>query len=257
MTKYGSADSDDQEWGDSVAWKRAESSSKIKKSGFASRIFTITVGVEKVVFAAHEAYLSQSPVFKKMCNGKFEESQTLQINLPDDDPTVIKVVLQYLYAGDFSDIDVTDPKNNAMEIVANTTGDAQWYEMIEVLPDIYITADKYAIQDLKTVVIDKITSCIDIGAQPYSFLIMAKKVYTAIPDSDTEFRSYFRGSAYDLLVLTEGRDKMRSDVRVCFDECIYGGGTMATDIADVLCVFYKKYSNSDENSSWETLVDLD
>ena len=192
-----------------------------------------------------------------MCNGKFEENQTLHINLPDDDSTVIKVVLQYLYTGDFSDIDTTEATDNAMEVVANTTGDVQWSEIIDVLPEIYITAEKYALEDLKTVVIDKITSCIDVKTQPYSFLTMAKKVYAAMPDTDTKYRSFFRGSAYDLLALTRGRDKMRTDVRSCFDDCIYGGGALATDTADVLCVYYKNNSNSDQRTGRQSLVTLD
>ncbi|KAL8965075.1 MAG: hypothetical protein Q9183_004044, partial [Haloplaca sp. 2 TL-2023] len=121
-----------------------------------------------------------------------------------------------------------------MEVVANTTGDVQWSEMVEVLPDIYITAEKYAIQDLKTVVLNKITSCIDVKKQPYNFLTLAKKVYAAIPDTDMRYRAFFRGTAYDLLHYFGSRRGLRADVRLCLDECIYGGGALAMDIANVL-----------------------
>lgn len=71
--------------------------------GFDSPVFTIIVGPEKTRFNAHTAYLSQSPVLDRMCNGNFKESHDFHINLPFDDPPVIHAMLQYLYSGKFLD----------------------------------------------------------------------------------------------------------------------------------------------------------
>ncbi|KAL8954952.1 MAG: hypothetical protein Q9183_006853 [Haloplaca sp. 2 TL-2023] len=191
-----------------IAWECGDFAAKINKSGFASRIFTISVGPQEVPLAVHEADLSQSPVFEKMCNGDFEENQTQLVKLPEDDPIVMKIILH------------------------------QWFEMIEVLQDLYTTAEKYDLQDLKVVVIEKLLASIDVQTQACSFLTMAQKIYAAVPDTDTRYRGFFRGLAYDLLAFAGGQDKMATDVRSCFDECIYGGGAMAIDLAEVLYTFY-------------------
>lgn len=70
-------------------------------SALTSPIITICVGAEQRLFAGHEHILSRSPYFQAACKGQFLESQARRIDLPDEQPEILSVVLEYLYKGDY------------------------------------------------------------------------------------------------------------------------------------------------------------
>ncbi|KAL8673213.1 MAG: hypothetical protein Q9168_002365 [Polycauliona sp. 1 TL-2023] len=73
--------------------------SMTRSNGFDSQIFTVIVGLHGKAFTAHAAFLSKSPVFDKMCSGRFQEGQTFEIKLPEDEPRAIAALIEYLYSG--------------------------------------------------------------------------------------------------------------------------------------------------------------
>jgi hypothetical protein len=66
-------------------------------STLTSRIVTFTIGKEGRLFAAHEDVLALSPFFTTACRGQIRESQSMRIDLPDEEPEVFSCVLEYLY----------------------------------------------------------------------------------------------------------------------------------------------------------------
>ena len=102
-------------------------------SGFDSQIFTLTVGPEEKVYTAHATYLCQSPVLEKMCHGQFQESQTFEIRLPEDEPQAIRALILYLYTGRFLDYGTRESGNGSAGAAAQ-------------LAELYATADKYQLQ---------------------------------------------------------------------------------------------------------------
>ena len=145
-----------------------------------------------------------------MCHGQFEESRTFTIRLPDDKPDVIKAVMQYLYSGDFRDPSSAEPYGKTA------------YELAEI----YCSAEKYQLQGLRALIIMKLGGVIDVIKRPIEFMSTAKVVYDCIPDSDMDFRAFFKNSATKSLLPTVTSKEIRQE----FDAHLADGGTMAVDM---------------------------
>ncbi len=149
-----------------------------------------------------------------MCHGQFEESRTFTIRLPDDKPDVIKAVIQYLYSGDFRDPSSAEPCRKTA------------YDLAEI----YGSAGKYQLQGLQTLIIKKLGGVIDVVKRPIEFMSTAKVVYDCIPDSDMEFRAFFKNSATKSLLPSI----MAKAIRQEFDAHLADGGTMAVDMVTAI-----------------------
>lgn len=170
-----------------------------------------------------------------MCHANFSESQTSQIALPEDDPKVIRAIIHYLYAGDIWSLETTesctDLEENADEDVEAGSG---WAAVTGVLADVYVTAEKYQLHDLKVLVIEKLRMAMDANARPINFLRTAQRIYAGILASDDVYRDFFREEAAAL----DKPNNMDEGPRRVFDECIAGGGILALDIVAALCSYY-------------------
>ncbi|KAI8633281.1 hypothetical protein F5Y19DRAFT_417325 [Xylariaceae sp. FL1651] len=64
----------------------------------------MTVTCKGCEFKVHRAIVcTQSPFFDKAISNGFKESMTRVIDLPDDDPDIFKLFLQFLYTGNYDD----------------------------------------------------------------------------------------------------------------------------------------------------------
>ncbi|KAL9595000.1 MAG: hypothetical protein Q9179_005159, partial [Wetmoreana sp. 5 TL-2023] len=226
--------------GGTVAWQRDGVAPLIDGIGFDSEIFTLTVGPEAKIMKVHAAYLCQSPVLERMCNARFKESQTKQIALPDDDPKVVTAIIQYLYGGDFCNIGTDNlirgtfgaasvARGTLDEPAGNAAGTV--IEAADELAEVYVTVEKYQLQDLKVLLVKKFESITDVKSRPNSFLYAARKVYAGIPDSEDAYRTFFKNTAIQL----NNPDRMNKSVRKAFDDCMSFGGILAVDLAAALC----------------------
>ncbi|KAL8803994.1 MAG: hypothetical protein Q9200_006000 [Gallowayella weberi] len=196
-------------------------------SGFDSKIFTLIVGPEEKQFTAHASFLAQSPVFDRMCHGHFEESHTLQIRLPEDDPIVIKAIIQYLYSGSFHDFGTEEACGN--------TADAA-----NELAEIYIVAEKYGLEDLKTLILEKLDEVTDVTWNIAEFLSVSRKIYACTSDSDDRYSKFFEVAMAEMPSLL---DIVRYHLEV-FQECVSSGGKLAVDM--VTAILYRHSREFDE-----------
>ncbi|KAI4175584.1 MAG: hypothetical protein LQ343_001575 [Gyalolechia ehrenbergii] len=204
-------------------------------AGFDSAVFTITVGHEKHRFTAHATYLSQSPVLDRMCHGHFKESNDSLIDLPDDEPTVIKALIQYLYSGNFLDF-------GTMESGHGSAG------ANDQLSDIYVTAEKYQMLDLKDLVVEKLKAVTDVEDRPVEFLTTAQKIYGNVPEERPDvYREYFKKCATQL----PKPGSMSKPVYAVWLESLSYGGPLAVDLTIALANMYNEALQDLADSSTE------
>lgn len=198
-------------------------------------MFTLTVGPEAKSFTAHAAFLSQSPVFEKMCSGQFQESHTCEIKLPEDNPELIRAFIQYLYTGNFLDFGSLESGHCPKDAASQLAG-------------LYMTAEKYQIQKLKRLILCKLNSVLDPKECPLDFLCIAELMYENIPDSDRAWRTFFKKWAAHLRKPT----LMSESVRTVFDNYLHQGGAQAVDMMEAVCTHYEEMLKFVEADVWES-----
>ncbi|KAL8640340.1 MAG: hypothetical protein Q9228_002725 [Teloschistes exilis] len=152
--------------------------------------------------------------------------QTRQINLPEEDSRVVRAMIQYLYTGNFWDFGMGEVSPEE-----TTEPEDDLTQAADELAAIYIVADKYQLPDLRTLIVGKLTTHIDIQRPPIEFLQMARKTYTYMPESEDIFRTFFKETATELPKPSE----MAQNLSHIFNDCIMDGGIMAIDMFAALC----------------------
>lgn len=182
-----------------------------------SAIVTIAVGKDLRLFAAHEDVLSRSPWFAEACREQFFQSPgQRRINLPDVEPEIFSVVLEYLYKGDYAPRllhdrrrdtwtlqdahDLTFPSaspqpeadarkrsgglNELATVYHHGVGD---YVLRDTV--IYCTALRFSLPELQRLALRKqgLQSGIDVA----TILRSARFAYTNTPPSDSRLRAHY------------------------------------------------------------------
>ncbi|KAI4106438.1 MAG: hypothetical protein L6R37_002129 [Teloschistes peruensis] len=110
-------------------------------------------------------------MFAAMCQGQFKERQSSRIDLPEDNPETFELILKYPYAVNFNTYEsVSTVSDN------NTAADSR--------ADIYLIAQEFQLQDLKTLIVKKLEIFTTVKEQPIAFFSLAKRVYANTPESD-------------------------------------------------------------------------
>jgi len=176
-------------------------------STLTSPIVTITVGKEGRLFAAHEDVLSLSPFFAAACRAKFLEAQSKRIHLPDEEPEIFSCVLEYLYKGDYyprlmhnkrrnswelEDAEISSPqpdKNGGRGSVEATSYISSVGEHLLRDTVIYCAAEKYGLEELKTLALRK--QGLQSGIEVATILRSARYAYDNTPDTDSRLRAHY------------------------------------------------------------------
>ncbi|KAJ5366189.1 BTB/POZ domain protein [Penicillium brevicompactum] len=110
--------------------------SLLKRIMFSNEHSDITISCGDYHHRVHRAIISaQSEVLAAMCNANFLEGKTGQINLPDDDPEAINIMVQELYGQSYK----------------NTRPNLEDYGDDRALMNlsVYVCADKYNMHSLR------------------------------------------------------------------------------------------------------------
>lgn len=132
------------------------------------------MGPSKTAYSVHQEVLCKSPVFKALCSSGLKESQTRLIELPEDDPAAIGLLINVLEIGHYL------PCGPVSE------------EWTKLLAKLYIAADKYMVEGIKEVIINDLKSerCLP-SLTDDGFLELSEHVYRSIPELDKPFRELF------------------------------------------------------------------
>lgn len=63
---------------------------------------SLSVGRDSIRFHANENLLCQLPFFRAALKGEFKEAQEKSIKMPEDSPTAIPALIEYLYTGKYT-----------------------------------------------------------------------------------------------------------------------------------------------------------
>ncbi|TKA28385.1 hypothetical protein B0A50_03852 [Salinomyces thailandicus] len=180
-----------------------------------SAITTVSVGKDQRLFAAHEDVLARAPWFAKECRELFFASPgQRRINLPDEEPEVFSIVLEYLYKGDYYPRLMHDRK-----IQKSTLEDVEGLTMSSISPRpfnekqtggltelatiyhhgvgdyilrdtaVYCTALRFGLSELQRLALRKqgLQSGIDVA----TVLRSARFAYAYTPPSDSRLRAHY------------------------------------------------------------------
>ncbi|KAH6715823.1 hypothetical protein BKA61DRAFT_334093 [Leptodontidium sp. MPI-SDFR-AT-0119] len=116
---------------------------------------------------------SQSKVLHAACTAGFKEAYTGIIDLDDDDPAPVEVMLKYFYTGKYNE-------------PINESGDLHLRLQVQVLT--YNLADKYDVPTLMGLVEKRFKATLGVGPTTAEFLSTVADVYT-IPTSSNALRA--------------------------------------------------------------------
>lgn len=177
-------------------------------------MFKVFVGPQRRIFHTHEAVLSQSPVFECMCNGSFKEGVEREIELPDDNADAFECLIEYLCRG-----------------ISDSGETANRHVKAGVLANVYIMAEKYQLDDLKSVVIASLVAIFDnaTGSKGINrFFDAARKIYENTPDSESLFPDCFKQRVTQIAAYGDQFPYLVAQVKCCISH----GGKLAQDTFD-------------------------
>jgi len=171
-------------------------------STLTSPIVTLVVGHEQRLFAAHEDVLCHSPIFAAALKGKFLDSSTKKVELPDEEPEILSCVLEFLYKGDYYPRLLHNKRRNtwdledAQDLKSGGRGNCESTIYLssvggEVLRDtvIYCAAEKYGLDELKRLALRK--QGLQSGIQVDVILRSARYAYEHTPDTESRLRAHY------------------------------------------------------------------
>ncbi|MCJ1313982.1 hypothetical protein MMC25_007662 [Agyrium rufum] len=107
---------------------------------------TFFVGPKRVKLVASVTHLSDSPVFARMIGGNFKEAVTKVVELPEDQPEHIEIMLDYLDFGGKTGYALGLRKSlRTQELTIDT-----WAQKVT---ELYMLGDRYILPDFQAAVV--------------------------------------------------------------------------------------------------------
>ncbi|KAL8702921.1 MAG: hypothetical protein Q9201_003901 [Fulgogasparrea decipioides] len=180
--------------------------------------FTIFVGPSKESFSVHESVLSTSPVLARMCSDSLKNGGNPELNLPDDNPDEIGLLLEFLYGHENESL--SDDADFVRASVENRN------KASDELCRIHLVGEKYELVELKECVAEKFKNVTDLVKHPLQFLDVAKRMYSQIADSDTTYPEFFIKTAQDIVA----KPTLGTEIKDWINREAVQDGRLATDI---------------------------
>ncbi|KAI1430832.1 hypothetical protein GGR50DRAFT_147934 [Xylaria sp. CBS 124048] len=202
-----------------------------------SSIVTLVIGRDQRIFAAHQDVLCVSPWFQQALSDIYLDAPNgKRIHLPDDEPEIFSSVLEYLYKGDYYPRLVHNKRRNSWEIERpdeerGISNEATIYHHAvdgDLLKDtvIYCTAEKYGLEELKRVALQK--QGLQSGIQCSAILASARYAYANTPDTDSKLRAHYLA----LIIRSRSTFKRSGTMQL---EMFNGGTQLFFDLFVALC----------------------
>ncbi|KAF8856918.1 hypothetical protein BDZ45DRAFT_653565 [Acephala macrosclerotiorum] len=141
---------------------------------------------------------SQSKVLHAACMAGFKETHTGVIDLDDDDPVPVEIMLKYFYTGKYN-----EPINESKELRLQLQAQVLTYNL----------ADKYDVPTLMGLAEKRFKSTLGGGSTPEEYLSVVSDVYTistptkalqaiAVEHARVKFRDMMQGAGLEILRAT-------------------------------------------------------
>lgn len=137
-----------------------------------------------------------------------------EIKLPEDDAELVGLMLDYLYSGTIQTATGLENDDNA-----------------NLMSDLYIMAEKYQLEVLKSLAIGKLGLFTDYLRNTSLVFDIAMKIYDNTPESDTIYSTFFK----EVVIKMLSQKNSSSELQEIIQEYIPRGGKLAADIFAAHC----------------------
>ncbi|KAH7625221.1 hypothetical protein SMAC4_12941 [Sordaria macrospora] len=142
-------------------------------------------------YHVHRAIVcTQSEFFSAACRGSFKEAQEGKIDLPEDDPRLVHIMVHYLYHFDY-DVQLQQERSgfDGLEMDGyGTNVNGPVADTLLTHAKIYALAEKYLVRGLKAVALRKFKAAATVSLDIDDFLGAALVVYESTIEDDRGLR---------------------------------------------------------------------
>ncbi|KAK4245719.1 hypothetical protein C7999DRAFT_33934 [Corynascus novoguineensis] len=176
----------------------------------------LVISCRREEYHVHRAIVcTQSEFFAAACRTSFKEAQEGKVDLPDDDPRLVHIMIHYLYHFDY-DLDL-QPKQTSPSA-------AEMDGPLYTHASIYALGEKYLIRGLKTVALRKFRDAATAVVDVDDFVKATLEVYTSTVEDDRGLRDAVVKTLYensDWLEKENVQDALKNVVPLAYDLVMY------------------------------------
>ncbi|KAI1496418.1 BTB/POZ protein [Biscogniauxia marginata] len=166
----------------------------MKKLYYTGEYSDLVISCGGKYYKVHKAIVCpRSKFFAKACSGDFKEGRDGTIELPEDDPQIVNIMIYYLYHLDYDASSLMRKANDTEdELTRNIPAPQPCYPTLVVHAKVYALAEKYFLDSLKALSTQKFEK-IALNYNPRSrvpegLVESMQEVYTSTVDTDRGLR---------------------------------------------------------------------
>lgn len=120
-----------------------------------SPISTLLVGPKQNVFHVYERIVCRLPFFTAALNGQFREASHKRILMPEDDPSSIAALIEFLYTGHYTYPYISEDESSSPDVPVVDRVEGMFHI------GVYVVASKYDCQELSKAAIVSLANVLD------------------------------------------------------------------------------------------------
>ncbi|KFA53218.1 hypothetical protein S40293_10031 [Stachybotrys chartarum IBT 40293] len=198
------------------------------KGLYSSREYSdLVISCGRKEYHVHRAIVcTQSDFFSTACRAGLKETQEGKVDLPDDDPRLVHIMVHYLYHFDY-DIQLQYKRSHSDGLETDGDGTDVSEPIVDILvthAKVYALAEQYMIRGLKAVALRQFKAAATVSLDINDFLQATWEVYTSTIDDDRGLRdvvveTFYKNSQW--LDKEEVRDVVKGLGALTYDLIIY------------------------------------
>ncbi|KAI1119089.1 BTB/POZ protein [Nemania sp. NC0429] len=159
----------------------------------------LTIVCKEKHYQVHKCIICpRSGFFAAACRGDFKEAREGKISLPEDDPKAVELMIQFFYHLDYKinavgtasgDKKLTPLDKETDPLPPCQSSDVKVDSTLMIHAKVYALAQKYLIDDLKTIALRKFANYASRDWNRESFLDVAEAGYELTPESESGLRA--------------------------------------------------------------------
>ncbi|KAI0815425.1 hypothetical protein GGR55DRAFT_628824 [Xylaria sp. FL0064] len=200
--------------------------SSLRELYYSGEYSDLTISCGQSCYRVHKALVCpQSDFFTAACGGGFKEMREGIVDLPDDDPWAVKMMVDYFYHFEYDIQSVREPSQISSEATHASFGETSQIPSSLVLHTmVYALAEKYNIPGLKDFALQEFKAAVAEHLAAPSFLEAAKEAYASTIEADRGLRDVVVTTFYEhpeLLDQEETKHVLKESGTLAYDLLIY------------------------------------